>query len=236
MLRRGYRCTMTDQPGPDAHLQERPIEVDLRETVIRLVAGGIGEGIDRLKQLAAELDSAEVDAAPGSAGPYATSPGVMAFLGAVYEAPDLVSRASTNVAAMVFPIVKIAEVVIDTGAYVAEATGLVPFLSGLTQPTREALAAEIERLSSVGTAEYARGRILATEVFTQSVDGIVGYLSESEEVGELIREQTLGFAGGAVQEVRETGAAADGLTEGIFRRIFGREIAALPPKPVFENE
>ncbi|MCL1598746.1 MAG: hypothetical protein M3094_06155, partial [Actinomycetia bacterium] len=185
---------------------------------------------------AAELDSAEVDTAPESAGPYATSPGVMTFLGMVYEAPDLVSRASTNVAAMLYPIARIAEVAIDTGAYVAEATGLAPFLSGLTQPTRESLVVEIERLSSVGTAEYARGRILATEVFTQSVDGIVGYLSESEEVGDLIREQTLGFAGGAVQEVRETGAAADGLTEGIFRRIFGREIAVLPPKPVFDSE
>jgi hypothetical protein len=227
---------MTDQPDLQTPRREPPIEVDLRETLIRLVAGGIGEGVDRLRELAAQLDSAEVDTAPESAGPYTTSPGTMAFLGMVYEAPDLVSRASTNVAAMLYPFTRIGEVAIDTGAYVAEATGLAPFLSGLTQPARDALAAEIERLSSVGTAEYARGRILATEVFTQSVDGIVGYLSESEEVGDLIREQTLGFAGGAVQEVRETGAAADGLTEGIFRRIFGREIAVLPPKPVFESE
>jgi len=227
---------MTDQPDSNVPLRERRIEVDLRETLIRLVAGGIGEGIDRLKKLAAELDSAEVDVAPGSAGPYPTSPGVMAFLGMVYEAPDLVSTASSNVAAMVYPMTRVAGVAIDTGAYLAEAMGLAPFIAGLTKPTREALAVEIERLSSVGTAEYARGRILATEVFAQSVDGIVGYLSDSEEVGELIREQTLGFAGGAVQEVRETGAAADGLTEGIFRRIFGREITALPPKPVFENE
>ncbi len=227
---------MTDQPDPNVPLQERPIEVDLRETLVRLVAGGIGEGIDRLKKLVAELDSAEVDVAPASAGPYVTSPGAMAFLGMVYEAPDLVSRASTSVAAMVYPITRIAGVVVDTGVYVAEATGIAPFIAGLTRPTRESLAVEIERLSSVGTAEYARGRILATEVFTRSVDGIVGYLSESDEVGDLIREQTLGFAGGAVQEVRETGAAADGLTEGIFRRIFGREITVLPPKPVFENE
>jgi len=72
--------------------------------------------------------------------------------------------------------------------------------------------------------------------FTESVDGVVSYLSDSDEVKQLVREQALGVSGAAVQEIRETGAAADGLTENVFRKIFGKDIKQLPPKPVFESE
>ncbi len=227
---------MVDQRASGEEHRQPSVDVNLYGSVVRLVAGGIGEGLDRLGALVAELDSSEVDAAPDTSGPYPTSPGTMAVLGLIYEAPEQISRARSAVAAMLYPVARIAGVAFDTGAYVAEATGLTRFVVGVTRPTREALAEEIRRLSSVGTAEYARGRTLAVEVFSQSVDGVVEYLADSEEVGELIREQTLGFAGGAVQEVRETGAAADGLTEAIFRKIFRRRITDLPPKPVFEDE
>jgi hypothetical protein len=115
---------------------------------------------------------------------------------------------------------------------VAESTGIGPFFAELSLPMREALVTEYERLIAVGTAEYARGRVLAVGTFTESVDGVVSYLSDSDEVKELVREQTLGVTGAAVLEIRETGAAADGLTEGIFRR----DIHSLSPKPEFETE
>jgi hypothetical protein len=99
----------------------------------------------------------------------------------------------------------------------------------------EVEATEYERLVNVGTAEYARGRVLAVGAFTESIDGIIGYLGDSDEVGELVREQTMGVTGAAVLEIRETGAAADGLTEGIFRKIFRRDIQSVPPKPRFEQ-
>ncbi|MGI9584775.1 MAG: hypothetical protein ACR2N7_04225, partial [Acidimicrobiia bacterium] len=105
----------------------------------------------------------------------------------------------------------------------------------VTEPMRTAFAEESERLTAVGTAEYARGRVLATYAFEQSVGGIVGLLSESEELGELVREQTLGITGSAVQEIRETGAAADGLTENIFRKVLGRSSRQLPPAPAGET-
>jgi hypothetical protein len=115
---------------------------------------------------------------------------------------------------------------------VAESTGIGPFFAELSLPMREALVAEYERLIAVGTAEYARGRVLAVGAFTESIDGIIGYLGNSEEVGELVREQTLGVTGATVLEIRETGAAADGLTEGIFRR----DVQSLPPKPGLGTE
>lgn len=209
---------------------------DLQKTLVRLIAGGIGEGIDLLKTLSAQLDTAEVDAAPETSGPYPTNPAAMVLVGWTSEMPEQLVGASAAVSRMAYPMTRVARVVYDTGAYLAETIGIAPFVAELTLPTRQAIGEEIERLASVGSAEYARGRVLAVEAFTQSVDGIVGYLGQSDELGELVREQTLGITGAAVQEIRETGAAADGLTEGIFRRIFGKDIRALPPKPALEGE
>jgi hypothetical protein len=227
---------MTDDQVPPGADASNVVDADVHKTLVRLVAGGVGEGVDRLMSMSASLDIVEDDSVTQVTGPYATNATMMAVLGWVSELPEQISAARASLDQASYPFSRLTGVVYDTVAALAEASGVAPFIAEVTAPTRQAIADEVDRLTAVGSAEYARGRVLATEVFTQSVDGIIGYLSDSEEVGDLIREQTLGFAGGAVQEVRETGAAADGLTEGIFRKIFGREINPLPPKPVFESE
>ena len=209
---------------------------DPYKTLVRFIAGGIGEGIDRLLAVSASLDDVEIDSDSDAHGPYATNPVVMAAVGFAYDLPEQVAGATAAAQRMLYPFTTIAKVAIDTGSVLAESTGVGPLLADLTLPTREALAAEYERLVNVGTAEYARGRVLAVGTFTESLDGIIGYLGDSDEVGELVREQTLGVTGAAVLEIRETGAAADGLTEGIFRKIFRRDVQPLPPKPRFESE
>jgi len=161
-------------------------------------------------------------------------PNVMAAVGWLSELPELAVGVAQSAKRMTYPVTRVAGVAIDTTAHLAELTGVAPFVAGLTEPTRIALAEEMERLTNVGTAEYARGRVLAVYAFQESTDGIVGLLSNSEELGDLVREQTLGVTGSAVQEVRETGAAADGLTEGVFRRIFRRDDRPLPPLVVEE--
>lgn len=209
---------------------------DPYKTLIRLVAGGIGEGVGRLMRTSAALDATEIETTPEVAGPFVTNPVTMAVVGFAYELPEQVAAASASASRQLAPFTTLARVVVDTGTVLAEATGVAPFIAELTLPARKALAEEFQRLGSVGSAEYSRGRILAVETFTSSVDGVIGYLGDSDEVGELIREQTLGVTGAAVQEIRETGAAADGLTEGILRRVFRRDLKSLPPKPVFDAE
>ena len=209
---------------------------DPYKTLVRIIAGGIGEGIDRLLAVSASLDDVEIDSDSDAHGPYTTNPVVMAAVGFAYDLPEQVAGATAAAQRMLYPFTMIAKVAIDTGSVLAESTGVGPFLADVTLPTREALATEYERLVNVGTAEYARGRVLAVGAFTESIDGVIGYLGDSEEVGELVREQTLGVTGAAVLEIRETGAAADGLTEGIFRKIFRRDVPSLPPMPGFENE
>ncbi|MFV1999170.1 MAG: hypothetical protein ACC654_02270 [Acidimicrobiia bacterium] len=227
---------MTDERVPEQVTSSPTDGGEVHKTIVRLVAGGVGEGVDRLMTLSASLDNVDDDDVTPVTGPYSTNPTIMAVLGWISELPEQISKASESLDQMSYPFARLSRVLYDTTAALAEATGVAPFVAEVTAPTRQAIADEIERLTAVGSAEYARGRVLATETFTGSVDGIIEYLGDSDEVGELIREQTLGFAGSAVQEVRETGAAADGLTEGIFRRIFGREIRSQPPKPVFDTE
>lgn len=205
---------------------------DAHKTIVRLVAGGIGEGIDRLMALSRQLDEADDDPDSTEVVPIHADPTLMAVLGWVSELPRQARQLASSTSRVAYPVTRAAGVAWDTGAYVARTTGITGFVEGLTEPLLTAIADERERLTSVGTGEYARGRVLAVQVFEKTVDGVMGYLGSSEELGELVREQTLGITGSAVREMRETGAAADGLTEGIIRRLLGREVRATPPKPV----
>lgn len=207
---------------------------DVYSMVVRLVAGGIGEGIDRLLQASAVLD--EMDTEP-DAGPMMVNanPELMAAVGWVAELPHLASAAAESAQRFAYPVARTVSVAANTVAYAAEATGLAPFIAGLTEPTRTAIEEERQRLTKVGTAEYARGRVLAVYSFEESIAAIVDLVSESPELADLVREQTIGITGSAVNEVRETGAAADSLTEGVIRRIFRRPVQSLPPQVLEEG-
>jgi hypothetical protein len=216
---------MPDAPTTTSATQ--PIDAELHRTVVRVVTGGVGEILDRVRSLAMELETADAD--PDSVGTLALSTNhtAMVLVGWVSEWPEQVANARSSFENS--PVSRLVGVVYNTGAAVAEATGMAEFVSSVTEPTRVALAEEIDRLANVGTAEYARGRVLAVHAFERSFDGVVGYMGDSEEVSELVREQTLGITGTAVQEMRETGAAADGLSEGVFRKLFGRSVRTVPP-------
>jgi hypothetical protein len=225
---------MTDSTTTE--LPKQPTGADRHRTIVRLVAGGLGEGIDRLMALSSALDEADVDPDSADPGPIHADPTMMAVLGWVSEIPLQLKSISDSTSRATFPITRTAEVAWDTAAFVARATGVSAFVEGFTEPFLVAWQEERERLASVGTAEYARGRVLAVEAFEQTVGGVMGFIGQSEELGDLVREQTLGITGSAVREIRETGAAADGLTEGIFRRLLGRDARSVPPRPAAASE
>lgn len=183
-----------------------------------------------MRALAVELESADTDPDSAKAVPLTTNRTAMVLVGWVSEWPEQFKTVASNVEQS--PLARLVGVAYNTGAAVAEATGVASFVSSVTEPSRVALADEIDRLAKVGTAEYARGRVLAVQVFEKSFDGIVGYMGDSEEISELVRQQTLGITGSAVQEIRETGAAADGLTEGLLNKLRGRKPRPIPPIPV----
>jgi hypothetical protein len=225
---------MTDPTA--AETPRQPPGTDRHRTIVRLVAGGIGEGMDRLMALSSALEEADVDPDSVAPAPIHADPTLMAFLGWVSEIPEQWRAVTDSTTRVTYPVTRAAEVALDTAAFVAQATGVTAFLEGFTEPFLTAWAEERERLASVGTAEYARGRVLAIEAFEHTVGGVMGFIGESDELGDLVREQTLGITGSAVREIRETGAAADGLTEGIFRRLLGRDARSVPPKPAAAAE
>jgi hypothetical protein len=205
-------------------------DAEIHRAIVRIATGGIGEVLDRVRALAVELESADTDPDSAKAVPLTTNRTAMVLVGWVSEWPEQFKTVASNVEQS--PLARLVGVAYNTGAAVAEATGVASFVSSVTEPSRVALADEIDRLAKVGTAEYARGRVLAVQVFEKSFDGIVGYMGDSEEVSELVRQQTLGITGSAVQEIRETGAAADGLTEGLLNKLRGRKPRPIPPIPV----
>lgn len=223
---------MTDSPEV-AH-QLPADDPELHKTLVRVISGGVGEAIDRLKALAVELESSNTDPESVDAVPLTTNQAAMIVVGYLSEWPEQVTAMRETAQDLTYPFGQLLGVAYRTVAAVAEATGIAGVVASVTEPTRVALGQELERLANVGTAEYARGRVLSVHAFERSIDGIIGYLGDSDEVGELVREQTLGITGAAVQEIRETGAAADGLTEGIFRKMLGRDRRPLPPTPVPE--
>jgi hypothetical protein len=223
---------MTDVRDPTSDLPAT--DPELHKTLVRVISGGVGEAIDRLKVLATELESADTDPESINAVPLTTNQAAMIVVGYLSEWPQQMETVRETARDITYPVGQLLGVAYRTVAAVAEVTGIAGAVASITEPTRVALAQELERLANVGTAEYARGRVLSVHAFERSIDGIIGYLGDSEEVGELVREQTLGITGAAVQEIRETGAAADGLTEGIFRKMLGRDRRPLPPEPVVE--
>jgi hypothetical protein len=223
---------MSDASAPKDSLPPQPSDAEIHRTIVRIATGGIGELIDRVRALALELESSDTDPDSVETVPLTTNRLAMVLVGWATEWPEQVNEMSSTLRES--PLSRMAGVVYNTGAVIAEATGIAGFVSAVTEPSRIALADEIDRLAKVGTAEYARGRVLAVQAFEGSFDAIVTYMGDSEEVGEFVRQQTLGITGSAVQEIRETGAAADGLTEGVIRKLFGRGIRSLPPMPETE--
>lgn len=136
-------------------------DVDLYKTLVRLVSGGVGEGLDRLKMLALELDTADQDPDSVETVPLATDPAAMVLIGWMSEWPDRAEAALSTGSQMSGPFAKLIGVAYGTGAALAEATGVAGFVAEVTAPARQALSEEIDRLSKVGTAEYARGRVFA---------------------------------------------------------------------------
>jgi len=195
--------------------------------VVRLLAGAIGFGLEQLQRIEGELSHQDaVLEAPALEADWGTTGALL--VGFVADLPDRVSRSAETVSRAAAPIRSIAAPV----GRVLSSTAV----GAVTSELRRTFQGEGERLAAIGRSEYLRGRMVAESVANQGVDAVVEYLGESDAVDDFVHEQAFGVGRGAVQEVRETGAAADGLSEAMFRRLFGRAARAVPPEPASGEE
>ena len=81
---------------------------------------------------------------------------------------------------------------------------------------------EVARLAEIGKVEEYRSRKLAITATTETVDESIDYLTDNEELQELITMQGVGIAGEALEEVRERTVSADDFFESVVRAILRR--------------
>lgn len=131
---------------------------------------------------------------------------------------------------------RVTGVTLDTAAWAASN----PLVKQVRLPTDDAvnsLKRRLDELMAAGRREEENGRVLATEVVEQTIEEIIDYLSQSEPLAELVRDQLNEQSTGVATAVAETARTAtnigDNTLEGIVRRLFGKTPRAeVAPSPV----
>jgi hypothetical protein len=97
--------------------------------------------------------------------------------------------------------------------------------------------AEVDRWVKTGRSELGHSRQLVKIATTETVDASLEYLSKSEDVTELVQQQSTGLAAEVIEEMRERTVSGDHLLESIARSLFRRKPrGALPPPPLEVRE
>lgn len=197
-------------------------------SAVRLAAGFVGVVVDRAQgaaNAAAESDPHEtppVEELPNQEN----VPGTVLF-GFAADLPNRFGRMTSSVAENTGFI----RGMVGYGWRVTAGSPIGWLIAKPVDAVLELVDSEAARLSEIGRAEVAQGKALVETVVDHTIDGVLDNVSESEALNELIREQAFGITDAAIQEVRETGAAADNLTDSAIRKILRREPRPLPPKP-----
>jgi hypothetical protein len=131
---------------------------------------------------------------------------------------------------------RVTGVTLDTAAWAVSN----PLLKPVRQPADDAvnsLKRRLDGLTVEGRREEETGRVLATSVVEQTIEEIIDYLSRSEPLAELVREQLSQQSTGIATSVAETARTAtnigDNAVEGFVRRLFGKTPRAeMPASPV----
>lgn len=206
---------------------------DAYHALVRLAAGAAGFGLDHLRRLEEGMGPPDADADwlnEDLGADWATA--VALLVGFVSDLPDRVGRSARSVAETTAPMRNLAAPLWRFAA----ATPVGWVAGSAASASGEAVRREAARLVKLGRVEHAAGVQLAAEVMDQTTNAFIDYLSASPALADLVSEQAMGVTGGAVREVRETGAAADGITESFLRRVLKRPPRTAPPRPAFETE
>jgi len=197
-------------------------------SAVRLAAGVVGVVADRTREAANSAPAADPEESPTEEdlSTQADVPGMVLF-GLAADLPSRFGRATSSVAENTGFVAGI----VGYGWRVTANSPVGWLISKPVEAVLQRIDAETDRLVEIGRAEVAHGKVLVETVVDTTIDGVLDNVSESDALGDMIREQAFGITDSAIQEVRETGAAVDNLTDSAIRKILRREPRALPPKP-----
>lgn len=202
-------------------------------SVVRLAAGVVGVIADRAQEAANAAPVGDPEDSPSVVErvPQQHVPGEVVF-GFAADLPDRFERMATSVGVNT----GVVRGVVDYGWRLTAGSPIGWLISKPVDAVLGLVDAESDRLTQIGRAEVSHGKVLVEGLVDTTIDGVLDNVAESDALEEMIRDQAFGITDSAIQEVRETGAAADNLTDSAIRRILRRSPRGLPPRPAEVDE
>ena len=203
---------MTDPPVPAVIIEHR-----LPPSMLRLVAGVVALGLERLTDYVSALE-ARLAMVPGDPASDETPRATALAVGAILSLPDYAraalattDRARRSVGRFTGPMTSLFSAVWP-GSAVADRVDHL----------RLSIQEEIERVVILGRLEAPRAERMAVQAFEGTVAALMDYLANSDALIGLVADASAGLTKTAVDEVRGGAAAADDRAEALVRRILRR--------------
>ena len=217
--------------SPPPSWSEETRERDQVDTFIKLV---IGTGLVGVEELGVYLQQWEEAAREHAEDPSdfreETKAALVryALLGTFFELKDKVQLGAKNLGAALN----------NTGKTISDKTQPLTD-SRFFAPVRnqyDALVASGEAkltpLIERGRREDPATRRLARQALDQTIEELIDFLAENEEITDLIQQQSIGMAGEVVEDMRTRTVAADNVLERFARNFLRRDPReVLPPPP-----
>jgi hypothetical protein len=198
--------------------------VSTYHSLVRFTAGIVGVAVDRVQNAGDKAAARAEGAALADDGEPVFGDVIFGFAA---DLPDRFERVTTTVASSG----GLVRDIVAFGWRVTMASPVGWVLSKPVEAVRDVVDTESERLAAIGRYESARGKTLFEGFVDETINVVLDNVSESEALNDLIRDQALGMTDAVIEEVRESGAAADTLTDRIVRRLLRRDPRPLPPMP-----
>jgi hypothetical protein len=236
-----------DQPEPDPGQKEKQTSLS---SLTRLAIGSLLAGYDGLltrlsvwetrydqKEIGAAeeppafAEIAHVDRDQGPGGEETNADLIRyAAIGWIFNAQNALAKSLTTADKMSRMVGGMVE---KTAGPIYTSRMLSPFRNKIDQLTQHGQR-QIDNWIEIGRKEEARSRALVDAVLTEQVDSSIEYLTNNEEVQELVQSQSVGLVEAIVEETRERTVSADSYLEAWARTMLRRPMRSELPPPAPE--
>ncbi|MBE2224048.1 MAG: hypothetical protein IAF02_21090 [Anaerolineae bacterium] len=207
---------------------EQNVAKDQLDILMRLVIGTGLIGAEELGQYLQQWEEAARHQVESMAAPEETKAAIVryAVLGAFFELKDKVELGLEN-------LNKTANNVSQTVSKKTQPVTKSRFYQPIQKKYDELVAygeSKINPLVERGRREDPAARALAREALGESIDEVIEFLADNEEITELIQQQSLGMANEVVEDVRTRTVTADNVMERFARNFLRKsQREELPP-------
>ena len=219
-----------------AAISEQNLTKDQLDILVRLVIGAGLIGAEELGQYLQQWEENARHQVETMAAPEETKATIVryAVLGALFELKDKLELGLENLG-------KTAVTVSQTVSQKSQPVTKSRFYQPIQRKYDDLVAygeAKLNPLIERGRREDPVARALAREALGESIDEVIEFLAENEEITELIQQQSLGMANEVVEDVRTRTVTADNVMERITRNLLRKahREELPPPSPTVQSQ